>query len=216
MNCKEFENKILGYLENELDHENKDAFLAHKQDCPHCSRALENTERMVKSLSDLKKIKAPEDLSESIIASLEKEVENRGTDFRQGLLSRMPRIKRVSLAAVLVLLITAGLILRTDWIPAPREDEMTVTESTVDEGAGITSMDDQEEALEEDAPGEEDYSDESPDMAVEREASEEKDGESQRTYGEETFGLNYSKWLVILTGIGVISVIVVFRRNRVS
>ncbi|NBG87916.1 anti-sigma factor family protein [Isachenkonia alkalipeptolytica] len=226
MNCKEFENSISLYIDEKLNDDEKTAFLAHKDHCSHCDRALENTEKMVGSLQELKDLKAPEGLSKSIMATLEQEEENNpredvdqyleessGRNHKKWFIKQLPWMKKISLAAVMVLIITSAVILTTDRFPAPREDEMTVMESA-DDDAGITSMDEEESISPEEAAPEEAVEEEPPAAMEETVEPEERDGDTSETFGRDTFGMEYGKWIVILLGIGVISVIGVLRKDR--
>lgn len=216
MNCKEFENNISRYMDEELSREETTAFLAHQEKCSHCKRALENTERTVESLRDLQHMKAPQDISGSIIASLEKEKSDSGSGQKTLFLHRVPWVKKVSLAAVLVLVVTSALILSTDWLPLPKEDEMTVMESAEEE-PGVTSMDDlddHEQEFQEEAPSDEGETEESPGTEMEKKRTEEKDQEATRTYGSEPLGIDYGKWIILLLSIGVVSTLIVLLRNR--
>lgn len=144
-----------------------------------------------------------------------------------------PQIKRISLAAVLVLIVSSAVILTADWLPSPIEKDMvdmeSAEESSLDEraaddsgdapdsienreaedlqdGPEITNMEENEEAF-----GDEPSSEEGLDQGG-------IDGEHTilETEEKETFGIKYGEWIVLLLGIGVISVIVVFRKNRRS
>ncbi len=262
MNCNEFDEKISLYIDGKLNKDEEKSFLDHVNDCRQCFRALENTKGILGSLEDLNNIKAPEDLSKSIINALEMEVmkskyektrkgseestensivedeyENvqKNREFygyrknpRQWFLKQNPWIKKVSLAAVLILIVTSTVILNTDWAPSPIQEDMMVMDSEgesdpeerpVEESEeisdsveneiseypqrqpGITAMEDEETAFGEDSYSREDQVEESELRTMETEESK-------------ILGVKYREWIVLLLGIGVITVIVVPRKNR--
>ena len=165
---------------------------------------------------------------------------------RKGWFSKQsPWIKKASLAAVLILIVSSAVILTSDWLLSPIEDDMvsmeSVEESALDERVaddtdkfsdsinneetvdsqdepGVTAMEEEESEFREESSSEEEFGEEgideeTPDM---NEPLESEEGEStiHATEEENTFGIKYSEWIVLLLGIGVISIVVVLRKNR--
>jgi len=54
--CKDFREYIRAFLDNELSENIKTKFLNHRSQCTECSNTLEDTEKVVKVLSNLKTI----------------------------------------------------------------------------------------------------------------------------------------------------------------
>ncbi len=142
-------------------------------------------------------------------------------DRKDRFLKQMPWIKKVSLAAVLILVVTSAVILSTDWLPRPTQDDMMVMESgeesTLDERAADESEADPE------SPESQETQDFGEDIGIT--ATEEGDGDfeddAEEAYGlgvedseMDTFGIKHGEWIVLLLGIGVISVVAVLRKNR--
>ncbi len=264
MNCKEFDDKISLYIDGKLNSDEEKVFLDHSKDCQRCHRALENTGRMLDTLQDLNHIKAPKDLSKSIIEALEMEGINFGSGNSQvdsekitennvqekilednvqedeqknvrktvqldthrrnrsgRFLKQMPWIKKVSLAAVLVLIVTSAVILSNDWLPSPIQDDTMVMESGEESALDERAADETEAGFESLENGE--AQDSGGDIGITATEDGEADFEddSADAYGEgveesevDTFGIEYGEWIVLLLGIGVISVIAVLRKNR--
>ena len=271
MNCKEFDDKISLYIDKKLNSDEEKIFLDHSKHCQRCHVALENTGRMLDSLQDLNHIRAPKDLSKSIIEALKMEEMNLANGnspvdleniteknvqedqhysvrktgqleshrkSRSGrFLKQMSWIKKVSLAAALVLIVTSAVILSNNWLPSPIQDDMMVMESgeesTLDQRAadesepgpeslengeaqdsgediGITASEEGEGEFEDEAGTSEDLDGET----LDEDDAADSYGESVEDSEVDTFGIKYGEWIVLLLGIGVISVIVVLRKNR--
>ncbi len=244
MNCNEFDNYLSLYIDDKLTKEQETEFLAHKEQCEHCFRALQNAETMNVGMEELRDLKAPEDLSKNVIRALrleqsssfenvqkneQKNVQKSQQPGRKApsgngrLLPKLSWVKRVALAAVMVLIVTSAVILSTDWLPRPVEDMVTM--DSTEEGASI--MDEQESAMgdpareQERADGEEElftseeeYDEDTADGAERPIETDEAGPETPEFFGGETLGITYGEWLVILLGFGVIGVILILRRNR--
>lgn len=214
MNCKEFEKNISLFIDGKLDTEIKSAFNAHLKTCSACEVKLENTRKMIAGLQDLEKIKAPKDLRDNIMRQLKAEevskVEKQASDsIQKNRSSRVLPIKKFALAAALILVVASTVILNYDFFQGPMDEGTMIMESADRDFSEDAVMRDTEESAEDFESEEESFGDEEAEVT---DGGEEMVNLEQ--YEEDTFGIKYGEWIVLLLGIGVISVIIVLQKNR--
>lgn len=234
MDCKEFDNKISLYIDGELNSDDTKYFLEHSKKCLRCYRALENSEQMMLGFKELSHIKAPEDLSKNIIYALERETENnldeeaqrdfnnnRKSQNKKGFKGQLGKgtswVKKLSVAAVLLMVLTSALIFSRDWIPIPMEEEMRVMENMEESAIEDSALDESQEVSSQNENSELEDSEESVGItALEGEEDASKELISRDVDEDSPLIPEQNQWIVILLGIGVISGIVVLLKNRKS
>lgn len=214
MNCKEFENNISLYIDGKLNTDTKAAFNAHLEVCNSCKVKLENTKNMIAGLQDLEEITAPKDLRGNILQQLKAEevpnTEKQASDSTQkNRSSRVFPIKKFALVAAMILVVASTLVLNYDFFQGSMDEGAMIMESADRDFSEDTVMRDNGEPTEAFESEEESFGDEEVEVT---------DGEEETVnpeqYEEDTFGIKYGEWIVLLLGIGVISVIIVLQKNR--
>lgn len=70
MNCKEFENKIVSYMDGFLDDDIRSTMDEHRTSCPECARLAQAHSFIMKSLDTAEPVKAPLSLADRILAQV--------------------------------------------------------------------------------------------------------------------------------------------------
>ena len=73
-NCKEFENLVEEYIDNELDSEKKLEFEEHIKTCPACREELEFSKMLRQSVGEIELPEPPADFLDRVNAALDKEL----------------------------------------------------------------------------------------------------------------------------------------------
>lgn len=81
MNCNDFEKNIVAYFEGSLDAGQLKAMEEHRGSCASCARFARVHSFIIASLEDTEPVRAPEGLTERILASVESEIPDSVEEF---------------------------------------------------------------------------------------------------------------------------------------
>lgn len=81
MNCNDFEKNIDAYFEGSLDAEQLKSMEEHRGSCASCARLARVHSFIIASLEDTEPVRAPEELTERILASVESEIPDSVEEF---------------------------------------------------------------------------------------------------------------------------------------
>jgi len=130
--CEQFEEHLSAYLDEELDEKLHAQVARHIEKCSKCRQALAELRRVATWVHDLPRGTAPADLSETLVARLEREQLYGGLDALPAQPSIPPGALRfgrlVASAAVILLTVTAG-YLTIDYVRQSRRAEVRLADA---------------------------------------------------------------------------------------
>lgn len=124
MNCYQFQNHLGDYIEKNLDFSLQRELTEHLQSCASCRQLLNETQSLIKTLNTLPKRRCRADFEEKLLARIHREQLTRS---RKSQLRWLPLSRNLSIAAAIVLLITASW-LSVNWLnPNLQQPQMPIS-----------------------------------------------------------------------------------------
>ncbi|RKD33169.1 zf-HC2 domain-containing protein [Thermohalobacter berrensis] len=133
MDCKEFNENLSLYIDNELTMEKKEDFEAHLQHCQQCKKEYESMKLIVESLGSFKQVELPKNYKSELRRKL-KNQRSRRTDNKKKINWRLYS----ALAACILIFIVSFGIISDNFIIQNQQNEM-VQESLPRENIKIQS-----------------------------------------------------------------------------